>query len=31
VDKESYLMLKNNQEDESAGFRKAPFSKELYL
>ena len=31
VDKEEWLDAENNQEDESAGFRKVPFSKELYI
>jgi len=30
-DKEEFLEAENNQEDESAGFRKVPFSKELYI
>lgn len=30
-DKEEWLEAENNQEDESAGFRKVPFSKELYI
>ena len=30
-DKEEWLDAENNQEDESAGFRKVPFSKELYI
>ena len=29
--KEELLDAENNQEDESAGFRKVPFSKELYI
>ena len=29
--KEEWLEAENNQEDESAGFRKVPFSKELYI
>ena len=29
--KEEWLDAENNQEDESAGFRKVPFSKELYI
>jgi glutaminyl-tRNA synthetase len=28
---EEWLEAENNQEDESAGFRKVPFSKELYI
>ncbi|WP_394759121.1 glutamine--tRNA ligase/YqeY domain fusion protein [Flavobacterium sp.] len=31
VDKEEWLDAENNQEDESAGFRKVPFSRELYI
>ncbi len=31
ADKEEILVAENNQEDESAGFRKVPFSKELYI
>lgn len=31
VDKEESLDAENNQEDESAGFRKVPFSRELYI
>ena len=30
-DKEEWLEAENNQEDESAGFRKVPFSKELFI
>ena len=30
-DKEEWLEAENNQEDERAGFRKVPFSKELYI
>jgi len=30
-DKIEWLEAENNQEDESAGFRKVPFSKELYI
>ncbi|MBR9915163.1 MAG: glutamine--tRNA ligase/YqeY domain fusion protein [Algicola sp.] len=30
-DKEEWLESENNQEDPSAGFRKVPFSKELYI
>ena len=29
--KEEFLDAENNQEDESAGFRKVPFSRELYI
>ena len=29
--KEEWLEAENNQEDESAGYRKVPFSKELYI
>ena len=29
--KEEWLEAENNQEDESAGFRKVPFSRELYI
>jgi glutaminyl-tRNA synthetase len=29
--KEEWLEAENNQEDESAGFRKMPFSRELYI
>lgn len=31
VDKVEWLEAENNQEDESAGFRKVPFSKILYI
>jgi glutaminyl-tRNA synthetase len=31
VDKEELLDAENNQEDESAGFRNVPFSRELYI
>ncbi|MDG2432099.1 glutamine--tRNA ligase/YqeY domain fusion protein [Flavobacterium sp.] len=31
VDKVELLDAENNQEDESAGFRKVPFSRELYI
>jgi glutaminyl-tRNA synthetase len=31
ADKEEILDAENNQEDESAGFRKVPFSGELYI
>jgi glutaminyl-tRNA synthetase len=31
VDKEEWLDAENNQEDEEAGFRKVPFSRELYI
>ena len=31
VGKEEWLDAENNQEDESAGFRKVPFSRELYI
>jgi glutaminyl-tRNA synthetase len=31
ADKEEILDAENNQEDESAGFRKVPFSRELYI
>ena len=31
VDKEEWLEAENNQEDEQAGFRKVPFSRELYI
>ena len=31
VDKEEWLEAENNQEDESAGFRKVPFSREIYI
>ena len=30
-EKEEWLEAENNQEDESAGYRKVPFSKELYI
>jgi glutaminyl-tRNA synthetase len=30
-DKEEWLEAENNQEDESGGFRKVPFSSELYI
>jgi glutaminyl-tRNA synthetase len=30
-DKEEWLEAENNQEDESAGFRKVPFSRELFI
>ena len=30
-DKEEWLEAENNQEDDSAGFRKVPFSSELYI
>ncbi|MDO5969177.1 glutamine--tRNA ligase/YqeY domain fusion protein [Flavivirga aquimarina] len=30
-DKEAWLEAENNQEDASAGFRKVPFSRELYI
>ena len=30
-EKEEFLDAENNQEDEAAGFRKLPFSKELYI
>ena len=30
-DKDEWLEAENNQEDESAGYRKVPFSKELYI
>jgi glutaminyl-tRNA synthetase len=29
--KEEWLTAENNQEDESAGFREVPFSKEIYI
>ncbi|WP_435413952.1 glutamine--tRNA ligase/YqeY domain fusion protein [Polaribacter aestuariivivens] len=29
--KEEMLMAENNQEDESAGFREVPFSREIYI
>ncbi|TYB74164.1 glutamine--tRNA ligase/YqeY domain fusion protein [Bizionia saleffrena] len=31
ADKEEWLEAENNQEDESAGFRKVPFSNEIYI
>ena len=31
VDKVEWLDAENNQEDDSAGFRKVPFSRELYI
>ncbi|RTY95888.1 glutamine--tRNA ligase/YqeY domain fusion protein [Flavobacterium sp. GT3R68] len=31
VGKEEWLEAENNQEDESAGFREVPFSRELYI
>jgi glutaminyl-tRNA synthetase len=31
TDKEEFLDAENNQEDEAAGFRKVPFSRELYI
>ncbi|MEC5165207.1 glutaminyl-tRNA synthetase [Flavobacterium sp. PL11] len=31
VDKEEWLDAENNQEDQSAGYRKVPFSRELYI
>lgn len=31
ADKEEWLEAENNQEDDSAGFRKVPFSNELYI
>ncbi len=31
ADKEEWLEAENNQEDASAGFRKVPFSRELYI
>jgi len=31
LDKEELLDAENNQEDEAAGYRKVPFSKELYI
>jgi glutaminyl-tRNA synthetase len=31
VDKEEWLDAENNQEDVAAGFRKVPFSRELYI
>ncbi|MDW5288962.1 glutamate--tRNA ligase family protein [Formosa sp. PL04] len=30
-DKEEWLEAENNQEDDSAGFRQVPFSRELYI
>ncbi|MGK0323970.1 MAG: glutaminyl-tRNA synthetase [Psychroserpens sp.] len=30
-DKVEWLVAENNQEDDNAGFRKVPFSKELYI
>lgn len=30
-DKEEFLQAENNQEDESAGFREVPFSREIYI
>ena len=30
-DQEEFLTAENNQEDESAGFRKVPFSREIYI
>jgi glutaminyl-tRNA synthetase len=30
-DKEEFLTAENNQEDESAGFREVPFSREIYI
>lgn len=30
-DKEEWLEAENNQEDDNAGFRKVPFSRELYI
>ncbi|MFI0429698.1 glutamine--tRNA ligase/YqeY domain fusion protein [Mariniflexile sp. HMF6888] len=30
-EKEEWLEAENNQEDESAGYRKVPFSRELYI
>ncbi len=30
-DKEEWFDAENNQEDESAGFRKVPFSREIYI
>lgn len=29
--KEEFLMAENNQEDENAGFREMPFSREIYI
>jgi glutaminyl-tRNA synthetase len=31
ADKDEWLEAENNQEDEAAGFRKVPFSRELYI
>lgn len=31
IDKEEWLDAENNQEDERAGFRKVPFSREIYI
>lgn len=31
IEKEEWLDAENNQEDESAGYRKVPFSRELYI
>lgn len=31
TDQEEWLEAENNQEDEAAGFRKVPFSRELYI
>ena len=31
VDNEEFLDAENNQEDEAAGFRKVPFSREIYI
>lgn len=31
ADKEEWLDAENNQEDDSAGYRKVPFSRELYI
>ena len=31
VDKVEWLEAENNQEDESAGFRKVPFTREIYI
>ncbi len=31
TEKEEFLDAENNQEDDEAGFRKVPFSKELYI
>ena len=30
-DKEEFLQAENNQEDETAGFREIPFSREIYI